>query len=54
MSFECGVRFLSDHLMGDAYFTIHHPGQNLDRARVQFALVKSLARRETELQAMSW
>lgn len=42
MTLECGMRFLADHLAGDTYFRIHRPGQNLDRARTQFALVASL------------
>ena len=42
LTFECGIRFLTDHLVGDSYFRIHHPGHNLDRARTQFALVRSL------------
>jgi hypothetical protein len=49
ITFECGMRFLADHLLGDTYFRIHRPGQNLDRARTQFALVDSLTRREEEL-----
>ena len=42
MTLECGMRFLADHLNGDAYFKIHRPGQNLDRARTQFALVREM------------
>jgi hypothetical protein len=42
MTLECGMRFLADHLAGDTYFRIQRPGQNLDRARTQFALVASL------------
>ena len=38
MTYESGVRFLTDHLDGDVYFRIHRPGHNLDRARTQFAL----------------
>lgn len=49
ITFECGMRFLADHILGDTYFRIHRPGQNLDRARTQFALVDSLRRREEEL-----
>lgn len=37
-----GIRFLADHLNGDVYFKIHRPGHNLDRARTQFALVRSM------------
>jgi hypothetical protein len=51
MTFECGMRFLSDHIAGDAYFRIHRPGQNLDRARTQFALIESLSRQEAGLRA---
>lgn len=39
MTFECGMRFLTDHLNGDTYFKIHRENQNLDRCRTQFKLV---------------
>lgn len=39
MTFECGIRFLTDYLEGDEYFKIHREGQNLDRCRTQFKLV---------------
>ena len=39
MTFECGMRFLTDYLQGDTYFKIHRPQQNLDRCRTQFKLV---------------
>ena len=42
ITFEQGIRFLSDFLDGDTYYRTVRPGQNLDRARVQFALVRSL------------
>ncbi len=42
MTLECGMRFLADHLNGDKYFRIHRPGHNLDRARTQLALVRSM------------
>ncbi len=35
-----GMRFLADHLAGDVYFKTHRPGHNLDRARVQFEMVR--------------
>ncbi len=38
MTLECGVRFLTDHLLGDVYFQTTRPGQNLDRARTQMKL----------------
>jgi hypothetical protein len=52
LTYENGVRFLADHLRGDTYFRIHRPGHNLDRARVQFALLRSLEAREEELEAI--
>lgn len=42
MTFECGIRFLSDYLNGDIYFKIHREGQNLDRCRTQFKLVSDM------------
>lgn len=37
-----GIRFLTDHLAGDSYFRIQRPGHNLDRARVQFEMVRQM------------
>lgn len=48
---ELAMRFLTDHLQGDTYFAIARPGQNLDRARAQLALVGELERRADELRA---
>ncbi len=45
LTFECGIRFLTDHLKGDVYFKIHRPGHNLDRARTQFKMVAEMERR---------
>ena len=42
ITFTIGLRFLTDFLEGDVYFRVHRPGQNLDRARAQFALVRSM------------
>ncbi len=42
MTFECGVRFLTDYLEGDQYFKVHREGHNLDRCRTQFKLVKDM------------
>jgi hypothetical protein len=41
-----GVRFLTDHLNGDVYFRIHREGQNLDRARAQFQIARSMQQQE--------
>ena len=45
MTMECGVRFLTDHIDGDNYFSIHREGQNLDRAHTQFKLVADMERK---------
>lgn len=42
MTYECGIRFLTDYLEGDTYFKIHREGHNLDRARTQFKLVADM------------
>ena len=50
MTYECGIRFLTDHLNGDVYFKIHRENHNLDRARNQFRLCRELKEREPELR----
>lgn len=42
MTYECGLRFLTDYLEGDTYFKTHRAGQNLDRARTQKKLVEDM------------
>ena len=39
MTLECGIRFLTDYIDGDNYFSIHYAEQNLDRCHTQFKLV---------------
>jgi Ser/Thr protein kinase RdoA (MazF antagonist) len=50
ISFEIGIRFLTDYLSGDSYFRIHRPNHNLDRCRTQFKLVESIERQEEAMQ----
>jgi hypothetical protein len=40
LTFIIGLRFLTDYINGDVYYRTQRPGHNLDRARVQFQLVK--------------
>ena len=40
VSWTLGVRFLTDYLSGDIYFTTHYPKQNLKRAEAQIARAK--------------
>lgn len=46
LTFECGLRFLTDFLEGDRYFHIRRENHNLDRCRTQFALLRSLEEHE--------
>lgn len=52
MTFECGMRFLTDYLNGDTYFKVHRPGHNLDRARNQFKLVSDMEKCLDEMKAI--
>ncbi len=49
LTYECGIRFLTDYLNGDTYFKIHREHHNLDRARNQFKLVAELEEMEDQL-----
>ena len=51
LTFECGLRFLTDFLEGDVYFRTHREGQNLDRCRTQFHLVAQMEAKEAEMNA---
>lgn len=52
IAYETGVRFLTDYLLGDVYFKVHHPQHNLHRARTQFALVQSIEDNAGEMAAI--
>ena len=51
ITFEIGLRFITDFLEGDVYFKTHHEGHNLDRCRTQIALVKSIDNQLDEMNA---
>jgi len=42
ITLELAIRFLTDHLLGDKYFRTEYPGHNIDRARNQLHLLKSM------------
>jgi len=50
MTFECGIRFLTDYLNGDTYFKIHREGHNLDRCRTQFKLVADMEQKMEQMK----
>ncbi len=53
ITFELGVRFLTDHLRGNTYFKVWQDGENLDRAERQFRLVEDIIRREKEIRLLA-
>jgi hypothetical protein len=52
ITFEIGVRFLTDYLSGDVYFKTHKAGHNLDRCRTQFALTASIEDQEEAMMRL--
>lgn len=50
MTYECGIRFLTDYLSGDTYFKIHREGHNLDRCKTQFKLVADMEQKFEQMQ----
>lgn len=52
IALELGMRFFTDHLEGDIYFKTAFPGQNLQRALVQFRLVASIEKQQKKIIAI--
>ena len=52
LTYETGIRFLSDYLDGDVYFRTEYPNHNLDRARNQFKLVADMETKMAEMNAI--
>ena len=52
LTYETGIRFLSDYLDGDVYFRTAYPEHNLDRARNQFKLVADMESKMDEMSAI--
>lgn len=52
ITFEIGIRFLTDYLEGDVYFKTHRPGENLDRARTQLHFVAEQERASRDMEAI--
>ena len=42
MTLEVGMRFLTDYLNGDKYFSIDYPEHNLDRSHTQLKLIEDM------------
>jgi Ser/Thr protein kinase RdoA (MazF antagonist) len=52
ITFELGIRFMTDYLAGDTYFKIHREGHNLDRCRTQFKLIESIEQQEEKMEQL--
>jgi Ser/Thr protein kinase RdoA (MazF antagonist) len=52
ITFETGIRFLTDYLAGDTYFKVHREGHNIDRCRTQFKLIESIEEQEESMNRL--
>jgi hypothetical protein len=52
MTFEQGIRFLADYLLGDAYYKVSRDEHNLDRCRTQFKLLESIEEQEERMERL--
>ena len=52
MTLECGVRFLTDYLDGDHYFTCYRNGHNLSRCRTQYKMVADMEAKWEQMAAI--
>ncbi len=52
ITFEMGIRFLTDYLAGDTYYKVHREGHNLDRCRTQFRLIESIEQQEENMNRL--
>ena len=50
ITFELGLRFFTDHLLGNIYFKTEVPGDNLQRAVNQFRLLGEIEKYEQEIR----
>ncbi len=54
MTYEVGMRFLTDYLDGNFYFKSKYTEHNLIRSRTQMTLVESLLQNRDELEEFTW
>jgi Ser/Thr protein kinase RdoA (MazF antagonist) len=52
ITYTIAVRFLTDYIDGDNYFKVHHENHNLQRARAQLRLVKSMEEQYEEMKTI--
>jgi hypothetical protein len=52
LAFELGLRFFTDYLLGNRYFKVTEPEQNLHKACSQFQLMQSIQRQQKEIEGL--
>jgi len=52
ITYECGIRFLTDYLEGDTYFKTKYENHNIDRARNQLKLACDIVSKYPEMEAI--
>jgi len=52
ITFEQGIRFLSDYLNGDIYYKIHRPEHNLERTRTQLKMLQEMEAKQSEMEVI--
>lgn len=52
MALECGLRYLTDYLLGSPYFGEQSPAQNLQKTRAQFSLLADMEAKTAAMEAM--
>lgn len=50
LTYECGIRFLTDYFNGDTYFRTHYPEQNLVRAKNHLKLCRDIFSKMDEMK----
>lgn len=50
LTYELGIRFLTDHLQGNQYFPVEYIGQNYHRAKVQMTLLREMEQNLTKMR----
>lgn len=54
LTFELGLRFLTDYLENDRYFKVLDPQENLRRALVQFRLLESIEQQRGAIESIAF
>ena len=50
MTYECGMRFLTDYLDGNVYFKVEYPEHNLVRCKTQIKMVTEMLQKKERLE----